>query len=83
VRQILFDSIAGRACLRPRRQALQASAAQLAAYGIGAGLALAYGIALQLLEVTTAIAVGHLALLAEGLRPQDPRRANRRAAVSG
>jgi hypothetical protein len=83
VRQLLFDSIVGRANLRPRRRALQACAAQLAGYGIGAGLALAYGIALQLLEVTTAIAVGGLALLADGLRPQDPRRASRRAAISG
>jgi hypothetical protein len=42
VRQLLFDSIFGRANLRPRRRALEACAAQLAGYGIGAGLALAY-----------------------------------------
>jgi phosphatidylinositol alpha-mannosyltransferase len=51
----------------------------LAAYGVDAGRALAYGVALQLLEVTTAIALGLPALLAEGLRPHDLRRAGRRA----
>jgi phosphatidylinositol alpha-mannosyltransferase len=53
--------------------------AALAAYGIDAGRALAYGIALQLLEVATAIALGLPALLAEGLRPRDLRRAGQRA----
>lgn len=60
-----------------------ACVAALAAYGVGAGRALAYGIALQLLEVTTAIALGLPALLAEGLRPHDLRRANRRATLTG
>lgn len=60
-----------------------AAVAALAAYGVGAGLALAYGVALQLLEVTTAIALGLPALLAEGLRPQDLRLASRRATLSG
>jgi phosphatidylinositol alpha-mannosyltransferase len=50
----------------------------LAAYGVDAGRALGYGIALQLLEVTTAIALGLPALLAEGLRPRDLRRAAKR-----
>jgi phosphatidylinositol alpha-mannosyltransferase len=52
-----------------------ACVAVLAAYGVGAGRALAYGIGLQLLEVTTAIALGLPALLAEGLKPRDLRRA--------
>jgi phosphatidylinositol alpha-mannosyltransferase len=55
-----------------------ACVAVLAAYGVGAGRALAYGIGLQLLEVTTAIALGLPALLAEGLRPRDLRRATQR-----
>ncbi len=47
----------------------------LAAYGIGAGQGLAYGIILQAVEVVTALALGIPALLAEGLtwgdiRPQ-------------
>ncbi len=50
----------------------------LAAYGIDAGRALAYGVVLQLLEVATAIALGLPALLAEGLRPDDLRRASHR-----
>jgi phosphatidyl-myo-inositol alpha-mannosyltransferase len=54
-----------------------ACVAALAANGVGAGHALAYGVALQLLEVLTAIALGLPALLAEGLRPQDLRRASR------
>lgn len=58
-----------------------ACVAVLAAYGVGAGRALAYGIALQLLEVTTAIALGLPALLAEGLRPRDLRRATQRAVI--
>lgn len=56
-----------------------ACVAALAAYGVGAGGALAYGIALQLLEIATAIALGLPALLAEGLRPRDLRQASRRA----
>ena len=51
--------------------------AALAAYGVDAGRALAYGVVLQLLEVTTAIALGQPALLAEGLRPRDLRQASR------
>ena len=43
----------------------------LAAYGVGAGTALAYGIILQAVEVVTALALGVPALLAEGLRWQD------------
>jgi phosphatidylinositol alpha-mannosyltransferase len=58
-----------------------ACVAVLVAYGVGAGRALAYGIALQLLEVTTAIALGLPALLAEGLRPRDLRLATQRAVV--
>jgi phosphatidylinositol alpha-mannosyltransferase len=58
-----------------------ACVAVLAAYGVGAGRALAYGIALQLLEVTTAIALGLPALLAEGLRPHDLRLATQRAVI--
>ncbi len=60
-----------------------ACVAALAAYGVGAVRALAYGIALQLLEVTTAVALGLPALLTEGLRPHDLRRANRRATLPG
>ncbi len=55
--------------------------AVLAAYGVGSGRALAYGIGLQAVEIATAIALGLPALLAEGLRPQDLRRASRRAAI--
>jgi phosphatidyl-myo-inositol alpha-mannosyltransferase len=58
-----------------------ACVAALAAYGVDAGRALAYGVALQLLEVTTAIALGLPALLAEGLRPRDLRRASRPAVM--
>jgi phosphatidylinositol alpha-mannosyltransferase len=47
----------------------------LAAYGVGAGPGLAYGILLQAIEVITALALGAPALLAEGLRWQDIRRA--------
>jgi phosphatidyl-myo-inositol alpha-mannosyltransferase len=49
----------------------------LAAYGVGAGPGLAYGIILQAVEVLTALALGAPALLAEGLRWQDIRRAPR------
>jgi phosphatidylinositol alpha-mannosyltransferase len=59
-----------------------ACVAVLAAYGVDAGTALAYGLALQLLEVTTAVALGLPALLAEGLRPDDLRRATQGAAMS-
>jgi len=45
----------------------------LAAYGVGAGPALAYGIILQAVEVLTALALGIPALLAEGLTWQDLR----------
>jgi phosphatidylinositol alpha-mannosyltransferase len=58
-----------------------ACVAALAAYGVGAGRALAYGVALQLLEVMTAVALGLPALLAEGLRPHDLRRASRAAVM--
>jgi phosphatidylinositol alpha-mannosyltransferase len=47
----------------------------LAAYGVGAGRGLAYGIILQAVEVLTALALGVPALLAEGLTWQDIRRA--------
>jgi phosphatidylinositol alpha-mannosyltransferase len=46
----------------------------LAAYGVGAGPGLAYGIILQAVEILTALALGVPALLAEGLRWQDIRR---------
>jgi phosphatidyl-myo-inositol alpha-mannosyltransferase len=45
----------------------------LAAYGVGAGAALAYGIILQAVEVLTALALGIPALLSEGLRWSDVR----------
>jgi phosphatidyl-myo-inositol alpha-mannosyltransferase len=46
----------------------------LAAYGVGAGVALAYGIILQAVEVVTALALGVPALLREGLTWGDLRR---------
>jgi phosphatidylinositol alpha-mannosyltransferase len=46
----------------------------LAAYGVGAGKALAYGIILQAVEVVTAIGLGMPALLKEGLSWRDLRR---------
>jgi phosphatidylinositol alpha-mannosyltransferase len=46
----------------------------LAAYGVGAGQALAYGIILQAIEVVTALMLGVPALLKEGLSWQDIRR---------
>jgi phosphatidylinositol alpha-mannosyltransferase len=58
-----------------------ACVAVLAAYGVDADRALAYGVALQLLEVTTAIVLGLPALLAEGLKPRDLRQASRRAVI--
>jgi len=45
----------------------------LAAYGVGAGQSLAYGVILQAVEVITALALGVPALLAEGVRWQDLR----------
>lgn len=60
-----------------------ACVAVLAAYGVGADRALAYGILLQLLELATAIALGLPALLAEGLRPRDLREASRRPVTPG
>jgi uncharacterized protein (TIRG00374 family) len=45
----------------------------LAAYGVGAGPGLAYGIILQSVEVLTALGLGIPALLAEGLRWRDIR----------
>jgi phosphatidyl-myo-inositol alpha-mannosyltransferase len=47
----------------------------LAAYGVGAGPALAYGIILQAVEVVTALALGVPALLGEGLGWRDIRSA--------
>jgi phosphatidyl-myo-inositol alpha-mannosyltransferase len=46
----------------------------LAAYGIGAGQALAYGIILQAIELLTALILGVPALLREGMTWQDIRR---------
>jgi len=46
----------------------------LAAYGVGAGTGLAYGIILQAVEVVTALLLGVPALLAEGLNWGDLRR---------
>jgi len=45
----------------------------LAAYGIGAGQALAYGIILQAVELVTALALGVPALLREGMTWRDIR----------
>jgi phosphatidyl-myo-inositol alpha-mannosyltransferase len=45
----------------------------LAAYGVGAGPALAYGIILQAVEVVTALILGVPALLREGVSWQDIR----------
>lgn len=47
----------------------------LAAYGVAAGPALAYGIILQAIEVVTALALGIPALLGEGMSWRDIRRA--------
>jgi len=47
----------------------------LAAYGVGAGQAIAYGIVLQAVEVITALALGVPALLGEGLTWRDIRSA--------
>ncbi len=51
----------------------------LAAYGVGAGPALAYGIILQAVEVVTALALGVPALLKEGVSWQDIRRSGAEA----
>jgi phosphatidyl-myo-inositol alpha-mannosyltransferase len=48
----------------------------LAAYGVGAGQGLAYGIILQAVEVITAIGLGAPALLKEGLSWRDIRRSS-------
>jgi phosphatidyl-myo-inositol alpha-mannosyltransferase len=57
----------------------------LAAYGVGAGTGLAYGIILQAVEVLTALALGVPALLKEGISWQDIRasRAEEAAASAG
>ncbi len=55
----------------------------LAAYGVGAGKALAYGIILQAVEVLTALLLGVPALLKEGLSWQDIRRGGARSAGDG
>jgi phosphatidyl-myo-inositol alpha-mannosyltransferase len=52
----------------------------LAAYGVGASTALAYGILLQAVEVVTAVGLGIPALLGEGLTWRDIRSASGRAA---
>jgi phosphatidyl-myo-inositol alpha-mannosyltransferase len=52
----------------------------LAAYGVGAGPALAYGIILQAVEVLTALALGLPALLGEGMTWRDIRA---RATIEG
>jgi phosphatidylinositol alpha-mannosyltransferase len=49
----------------------------LAAYGVGAGPALAYGIILQAVEVLTALGLGLPALLGEGMTWQDIRRSTK------
>jgi phosphatidyl-myo-inositol alpha-mannosyltransferase len=51
----------------------------LAAYGVGAGPAIAYGIILQAVEVLTALALGVPALLKEGLSWRDIRTEGRRS----
>ncbi len=51
----------------------------LAAYGVGAGPGLAYGIILQAVEVLTALALGIPALLGEGLTWRDIRSVERTA----
>jgi phosphatidylinositol alpha-mannosyltransferase len=55
----------------------------LAAYGVGAGPGLAYGIILQAVEVVTALALGVPALLSEGLTWQDIRSAPAEAEAKG
>jgi phosphatidylinositol alpha-mannosyltransferase len=46
----------------------------LAAYGVGAGQGLAYGIILQAIELLTALTLGVPALLREGMTWRDIRR---------
>jgi phosphatidylinositol alpha-mannosyltransferase len=53
----------------------------LAAYGVGAGQAIAYGIVLQAVEVVTALALGIPALLGEGLTWRDIRSASGEATL--
>jgi phosphatidyl-myo-inositol alpha-mannosyltransferase len=60
-----------------------ACAVVLAAYGVGAGPGIAYGIILQAVEVVTALALGIPALLGEGLSWQDLRSAGGRSAGDG
>jgi len=55
----------------------------LAAYGVGAGQGLAYGIILQAIEVVTALVLGVPALLKEGLSWQDIRRSGIGSAGDG
>jgi phosphatidylinositol alpha-mannosyltransferase len=55
----------------------------LAAYGVAAGQAIAYGIILQAVEVVTALALGIPALLGEGLSWQDIRPKRPRSAGEG
>jgi phosphatidylinositol alpha-mannosyltransferase len=55
----------------------------LAAYGVGSGPGLAYGIILQAVEVLTALALGVPALLGENLRWQDIRPAKEPSAGDG
>lgn len=54
----------------------------LAAYGIGAGQALAYGVLLQAVELLTALALGVPALLREGMTWRDIRRESARVEES-
>jgi phosphatidylinositol alpha-mannosyltransferase len=55
----------------------------LAAYGVGAGEAIAYGIVLQAVEVVTALGLGIPALLSEGLTWRDIRAARGEAGGTG
>jgi phosphatidylinositol alpha-mannosyltransferase len=55
----------------------------LAAYGVGAGQGLAYGIILQAIELLTALSLGVPALLREGMTWQDIRRTRTEAEQSG
>ena len=55
----------------------------LAAYGVGAGQGLAYGIILQAIELLTALSLGVPALLREGMTWQDIRRSRTDAEGSG
>jgi phosphatidyl-myo-inositol alpha-mannosyltransferase len=55
----------------------------LAAYGVGAGQGLAYGIILQAIELLTALVLGIPALLREGMTWQDIRRSRAETEESG